>query len=175
MCVPFFPTHMQKEVVPVKTQDWVGQLSSLLCPFHFPTRLSSDFWWLLLTVLSLKLCSHSSSLFFFFFKILFILFLERGEKREKERERNTKWLPFTCPQLGTRPATQARVLTGNRTSDLLVHKLTLNQLSHTSQGSSFLFLMLSSIIFCGLCLPNRNPSLFQHHQPMPVPLFSPVC
>ena len=34
----------------------------------------------------------------------FYLFLERGEKREKERERNMKvWLPLTCPQMGTCP------------------------------------------------------------------------
>ena len=39
-----------------------------------------------------------------------------------------------APLLGTWPATQACVLTGNRTSDPLVHKRVLNPLSHTSQG-----------------------------------------
>ena len=50
--------------------------------------------------------------------ILFIYFLERGEEREKERERNINvWLPLMCPLLGTWPATQAYALTGNQSSD----------------------------------------------------------
>ena len=58
---------------------------------------------------------------FFFFK-RFYLFLERGEGREKERERNIYvWLPPVCPLLGTWPATQACALTGNRTGTPLVH------------------------------------------------------
>ena len=32
-----------------------------------------------------------------FFKDFIYLFLERGEGREKERERNIDWLPLTCP------------------------------------------------------------------------------
>ena len=40
----------------------------------------------------------------FFLKILFHLFLERGEGREKERERNINmWLPLACPLLGLQP------------------------------------------------------------------------
>ena len=39
--------------------------------------------------------------------------------------------------LGTCPMTQACALTGNRTGDLLVLRLVLDQLSHTSQGSCF--------------------------------------
>ena len=43
-----------------------------------------------------------------FFKILFISFLERGEVREKERERNISvWLPLERPSLGSWPASQA--------------------------------------------------------------------
>ena len=65
------------------------------------------------------------------------LFLERGEGKEKERERNIKmWLPLVYPLLGTRPATQACALTGNPTNDHLLCSLTLNPLSHTSQGST---------------------------------------
>ena len=41
-------------------------------------------------------------------------------------------------QLGTWPATQACALTGNRTGDLLVTRLALNPLSHTSQGHIYL-------------------------------------
>ena len=63
------------------------------------------------------------------------LFLERGEGREKERERNINvWLPLERPLLGTWPATQARALTGNRTGDPLDLGPALNPLSHTSQG-----------------------------------------
>ena len=75
---------------------------------------------------------------YFLFKNVFkdcILFLERGEEREKEKERNINvWLPLTCPPLGTWPAAQAGAPTWNGTGDLSVHKLTLNPLTHTSQG-----------------------------------------
>ena len=54
--------------------------------------------------------------------------LERGEGREKESEKH-----LVQPLLGTRPATQACALTGNPTSDPLLHSLALNPLSHTSQ------------------------------------------
>ena len=65
----------------------------------------------------------------------FYLLLERGERREKERVRNINvWLPFMCHLLGTLPATQACLLTGNWTSDPLDHRMVLNPLSHTSQG-----------------------------------------
>ena len=47
---------------------------------------------------------------------------------------NVDQLPLTCPNWETWPAAQACALTGNQTSDLLVHRLTLNPLSHTSQG-----------------------------------------
>ena len=57
-----------------------------------------------------------------FLKILFILFLERGGGRDKERARNINvWLPLMWPPLGTWPATQACALTGNWTSNPLVH------------------------------------------------------
>ena len=48
------------------------------------------------------------------------LFWERGERREKEREKNINWLPLMGPQPGTRPVTQACALTGNWTSSLCV-------------------------------------------------------
>ena len=50
---------------------------------------------------------------FYFFKDFTYLLLERGEGREKERKRNISWLPFTRPQLGTWPSTQACALMGN--------------------------------------------------------------
>ena len=46
------------------------------------------------------------------FEDFIYLFLERGEGREKERERHTNvWLPLARPLLGTRPTTQACALT----------------------------------------------------------------
>ena len=58
------------------------------------------------------------------FKDFVYLFLEGGEGREKERERNIDvWLPLTWPPLGTWPATQACALTGNQTGKPLVCSL----------------------------------------------------
>ena len=70
------------------------------------------------------------------------IYFQRGERREEEGERNINvWLSLAQPLLGTWPATQARALTRNRTSDPLVCRPALNPLSHTSQGSvsSFYF------------------------------------
>ena len=82
------------------------------------------------------LISDKVDFFFFFFKDFIYLFLERGEGREKKRERNSNvWLPLMCPLLGTWPTTQARALTGNRTGNPLVLRPALNPLSHPSHGS----------------------------------------
>ena len=82
-------------------------------------------------------CTHN---FLFYFLFFLLFFLERGEGKEKERERNINvWLPFTLPVLVTWPATQACALTGNQTSNPLVHRPMLNPLSYTSQGIYFLF------------------------------------
>ena len=57
-----------------------------------------------------------------------------------ERKRNIiVWLPLWLPLLGTWPVTQACALTGNRTSDLSVHSLAPNPLSHASQGALLFF------------------------------------
>ena len=44
------------------------------------------------------------------------------------------WLPLVFPLLRTWPITQTCALTGNPTSDPLVHRPVLNPLSHTSRG-----------------------------------------
>ena len=50
------------------------------------------------------------------------LFLERGEGKERGRERNINvWLLLANPLLGIWPATQACALTSNQTSNPLVH------------------------------------------------------
>ena len=70
------------------------------------------------------------------------LFLDIGEGREKERERNINvWLPLVSPPLGTWPATQVCALTENRTGEPLLHSPALNPLSHTSQGQSDVYLI----------------------------------
>ena len=64
-----------------------------------------------------------------------ILFLEGGEGKEEERERNINvWLPLTHPALGTWPITQACALPGNQAGDPFIRRPVLNPLSHTSQG-----------------------------------------
>ena len=45
------------------------------------------------------------------------------------------WLPLLYLPPGSWPATQACAPTGNQTGDPLVHRLTLNPLRHTSQGT----------------------------------------
>ena len=68
--------------------------------------------------------------------IRFYLFTFRQMKGGRKRERNIiVWLSLMCSLLGTWPTTQACALTGNRTSDPLVCRLTLNPLSYTSQGT----------------------------------------
>ena len=96
-------------------------------------------------------------LFLFIYLFLrFCLFLDRGEGREKEKERNINvWLPLTHPKWGTWPATQACALTGNQTSNTLVHRPVLNPLSHTSQGC-FDFLNIYLLIW------ERNSGLVFH-------------
>ena len=49
--------------------------------------------------------------FLLFFKDFIYWFLERGEGREEERERNINQLPHACPQPGSWPTTQTCALT----------------------------------------------------------------
>ena len=69
---------------------------------------------------------------FFVFIDFIYLFLERGAGRQKNINLQ---LPLACLLLGTWPATQACVLTGNWTCDPLVHRLVLKPLSCTSRGT----------------------------------------
>ena len=101
----------------------------------------------------------------FFFKIIFIF--RQGGRREKERERNISvwkkhWLvaSHTLPA-GDQPTTQARALTRNRISDLLVRRLVLNPLSHPSQDSlSFLISVICNFSFFLISLVSVSSILY---------------
>ena len=74
---------------------------------------------------------------YLFFNIIFLdfIYFQRGEGREKEKERSISvWVLLECPPLRTWPATQACVLSGNRTGHPLVRRPAFHPLSHTSQG-----------------------------------------
>ena len=86
---------------------------------------------------------------FLFFNCIYLL-LERGEGRKTERKRNISardQLPLARPHLGTWPATQACAPTRNRTDSLLIHRLVLNPLRHTSQGIMLMLNYLEPVRF----------------------------
>ena len=107
------------------------------------------------------------------FKNFIYLFLERGEQREGN---SNVWLPLLHPLLGTWPATQARALTGNRTSKPMVCRPELNPLSHTSQGISiYIYNVPIAVVKCiyftgGLSSDIQNLTGWQRrtHPPYPV-------
>ena len=66
-----------------------------------------------------------------------------GRKHQCQRETSTACLPY-APWQGTEPVTQLCALTRNRTGDLLPCRTVPNQLSHTGQGSPYLFKELTS-------------------------------
>ena len=103
--------------------------------------------------ISLSTHIHMSFLLSCFFKKVFslvkdfvYLFLERGEGREKERERNIDWLPLACPQQGTWPATQACALTGTRMGDPLVCRLGPSLLSPTPRAPVLFTVVPSQVL-----------------------------
>ena len=90
-----------------------------------------------LTIYLLGLEDSYSMMYKLLFKKILFIFRERGSEGEKEGEKHwwerCRLVASCAPQLGTWPATQACVLTGNWTGDLLVCRLVLNPLNHTSQ------------------------------------------
>ena len=81
-------------------------------------------------------------------EILNILFIFREGKEEGNIN---VWLPLARPLLGTWPDTQACALTGNRTSNPLVHRPVLNSLSYASQELQLLKLCDLDYIPTGQC------------------------
>ena len=80
--------------------------------------------------------SHSSLVILFVFKILFIYFLERGEGREKERERIINvWLPLSHPLLGNQARNPGLCPDWESNQQHFVSQPALNPLSHPSQSS----------------------------------------
>ena len=92
---------------------------------------------------SLLLFQH----FIHFLKTLFLkrfylfIFRKKGREGEGEGEKHRCGRDTLIGCLLHAP--KARALTGNQTGDLLVCRLSLNPLSHTSQGTTVLFLFLS--------------------------------
>ena len=77
----------------------------------------------------------------FLLKISFTYFRQRGREGDREGEKHQCVVASHTPPIGdlTWPTTQACALTGNRTSDSLVHRLVINPRSHTSQGNFLSF------------------------------------
>ena len=88
-----------------------------------------------------KCCLLFGFLLFVCFRFYLFIFLAR-RGREGEMERNIDQLPLASPQLRTWPTTQACVWTGNWIIDPSVCGTTPNQLSHTSQTTTFYLLIL---------------------------------
>ena len=89
--------------------------------------------------------SYTQDCFTVFFKG-FYLFIFRETRREGEREGEEHGSVASCtPANGDLPGNQARALTRNRNSGLLVCRTTLNPVSYTSQGTEII-LMLKTIV-----------------------------
>ena len=103
----------------------------------------------------------------------YLVYILKGRRRKGERERKRnidvrKKTSISCfshmPQSGTKPATQAYALNCNQTCDLLLCGMKLNQLSHTGQGSTNIFLniysctnlFLLSFRKCNYCWPSNK-------------------
>ena len=73
-------------------------------------------------------------------------FRERGREGEREGGKHHCMVASHALLLRTQPETQACALTGNRTTNPLVRRPTLNPLSYTIQGSISNFLIFANLI-----------------------------
>ena len=79
------------------------------------------------------------------------LFLDRGKGRERRRETSMSGYLSHAPNWGSGPQPRhVCILTGNQTSNSLVHRPALNPLSHTSQDLPFLIDNMYQVVhlFC---------------------------
>ena len=88
-----------------------------------------------------------------FLKRFYLLIFREGKGGRKRETNINVWWYLTHPLLGTWPTTQGRALTGNQTGVLLICKLPLNPLSHTSQCLIAFFTGIFSL-FCMNCMSN---------------------
>ena len=120
----FFPlwnylNTLVKNQLPINTDSRFRSIDLYVCPYASTTAFPLP-----------QFCGE-----LFFFLDFIYLFLERVERKEKERERNISvWLPLTCPLVGTWPRTSDVPWLGIEPVTLWFAACTLNPLSHTSQG-----------------------------------------
>ena len=106
-----------------------------MCSTCFSYILLKSFFWTFSTLFMAK----SIAVLFYFLNLYLLNFRERGREGErlveKHRCESVTWIGCFAyvPQPGNRPATQACVLTGNSSSDLLLRRTMPNQLRHTNQ------------------------------------------
>ena len=121
--------------------SWLNLLS-----FALPARIISHHNYYTCLHTSCRLTSYFQSIFFFL-KISFI-FRQRGREGEREGGKHQCVVASPIPPTGDLALKSKHVpYTGNWTSDLSVHKLALNPLSHTSQGSIYFV----SSYYCPIC------------------------
>ena len=82
----------------------------------------------------IKILINTIFYLFVHFKDFIYLFLERGRVGEREGEKHQCVVASHVPPTRDLTRNQACVLTGNQTSNPLIHRPALNPLSHTSQG-----------------------------------------
>ena len=141
--------------------SWFLRDISWVRPFLTPSSATTRILAIVMSCLDDWLCFH------FFKKDFVYLLLERGEGTEKERERNINvWLPLMHPSPGTWPATQACALTRSQTGNPLVCRPALNPPSHTSQGSSHIFIF-KTLIKLYLLLAQNTPLASKLWPPRP--------
>ena len=122
-------------------------------------------------MLKRMLSMQRPSFFFFliceFLKRFYLFIIFREGKGERKRGRETSMCACLLqPLLETWPATQAWALTGNRTSDPLVHWPALDPLSHTSQGKTiFLYVSLCNDFTFKAATKRRKCSTVPKTQP----------
>ena len=90
-----------------------------------------------------QICAHTFKTISFFKRFYLFNFRERERRKRNISVR----LPLACPQLGTRPATQAWALTGNWTGDPFILRPVLNPLATRARAKTISFLA-GTLLLC---------------------------